>query len=305
MTDLQTECKGDTCSRWVKTCVDIYTHALFDGDKYSRRDAWGWIIANAAWKPHKARHRGKIIPLGRGQLFVGRAFLARAWGWSESQVRVFLEQLEAEKMIVISSTDGRFANVATVTNYGLYQDNPKTDATPVAPPVEKPADPGLSADQQPEEPPVDRQFVASSSPVDRHTVGKDTKDRKIEDVVVARAMKSIVDAAKPILKDGGLAAGLCGTAGEITKWLKADCDLDADILPVIRSVVAKGTIVTSWKFFSQAIVNARASRLAALPAPSDDRRMPPSPRIHAPKASPKDTAFMAVLERRKAMEVAA
>lgn len=83
-----------------------------------------------------------------------------------------------------------------------------------------------------------------------------------------RAMKIIVDAAKPILRDRGMSAGLMATASEIDKWLKADCDLVEDILPAIAAAVAKGKIVSSWTFFSQAIVDAKAKREAPLPQAS-------------------------------------
>lgn len=82
---------------------------------------------------------------------------------------------------------------------------------------------------------------------------------------LASSMKRITDAAKPILRDGGMSATLMGTSSEIAKWLKDGCDIDADILPVIEAAVAKGAVVSSWKFFSQSIVDAKASREAPLP----------------------------------------
>ena len=82
---------------------------------------------------------------------------------------------------------------------------------------------------------------------------------------LASSMKRITDAAKPILRDGGMSSGLMGSSSEIAKWLDAGCDIDADILPAIKAAVAKGAVVSSWKFFSQTIVDAKASREAPLP----------------------------------------
>lgn len=83
---------------------------------------------------------------------------------------------------------------------------------------------------------------------------------------LASSMKRITDAAKPVLRDGGMSAGLMGTSSEIAKWLQAGCDVDADVLPVIKAAVAKGAVINSWKFFSQAIVDAKASRDTPLPS---------------------------------------
>lgn len=98
-------------------------------------------------------------------------------------------------------------------------------------------------------------------------VGDGARDVSIDRNELAQAMKRITDAAKPVLRDGGMSSGLMGTSSEIAKWLKDGCDIDADILPVIEAAVAKGAVVSSWKFFSQSIVDAKASREAPLPAP--------------------------------------
>lgn len=108
----------------------------------------------------------------------------------------------------------------------------------------------------------------------RPSIDKDYRGRT--DVVNARtnlasSMKRITDAAKPILRDGGMSATLMSSASEIAKWLKDGCDLEADILPVIHAAVAKGAVVSSWTYFSQSIVNAKASREQALPAPTQTR----------------------------------
>lgn len=96
-------------------------------------------------------------------------------------------------------------------------------------------------------------------------VGDGAREVSIDRNELAQAMKRVTDAAKPILRDGGMSSGLMGTSSEIAKWLKAGCDIDADVLPVIQSVVAKGTLVSSWKLFSPLIIAAKASREAPLP----------------------------------------
>lgn len=95
---------------------------------------------------------------------------------------------------------------------------------------------------------------------------------------LARSMKIIVEEARPILRDGGMSAGLMSSAGEMKKWLAAGCDLDSDILPVIRAAVAKGEVRNAWTYFTQAIVNARAARLAPMPKPTLRRMDDDAPR---------------------------
>lgn len=110
-----------SCSRWVRQCVDIYDHPVLDHGPYDRRSAWGWLIANAAWKDREVNHKGKRITLKRGQLIGARAFLADKWGWSEQQVRTFVNHLVREGMLEINQSGGHYANVISVCNYDAYQ----------------------------------------------------------------------------------------------------------------------------------------------------------------------------------------
>lgn len=111
-----------------------HDHELFDGDEYSRRDAWGWLIANAMWKGAKVRVRGTVVDLKRGQICFSIRFLASKWGWSKSRVDRFLHQLAAENMIEMSGTvagqnaghsAGQSQNIITICNYGKFQAEPK------------------------------------------------------------------------------------------------------------------------------------------------------------------------------------
>lgn len=94
-------------------------HDLFDGDEYSRRDAWEWLIANACWRETNRRFGGQLVHLKRGQLYYSIRFLAEKWGWSKSRVARFLEQLKIETMIDTESGTGQI--LITVLNYDSYQ----------------------------------------------------------------------------------------------------------------------------------------------------------------------------------------
>lgn len=108
--------------RWVRSYVDIFEHEMFAGEPYSPREAFLWLIANAAWKPRRVNHKGGMVDLGRGQLIGARSFLAETWGWGEQKVRTFLNRLQSEGMVIINQSNGHFANVITVCNYSKYQE---------------------------------------------------------------------------------------------------------------------------------------------------------------------------------------
>lgn len=60
------------------------------------------------------------------------------------------------------------------------------------------------------------------------------------------------------------------TANSIAAWVRHGCDLDADILPTIAALTAqpRGSPISTWRFFEQAIYRARDLRLAPPPPPS-------------------------------------
>lgn len=108
-------------ARWVRASVEMLDHPLLNRGPFCRRAAWLWLIASAAWKPKTVRHKGVRLELGRGQVLIGRKHLAETWGWSEQNVRTFLNQCMGEGMLEINQSNGHYANVATICNYDKYQ----------------------------------------------------------------------------------------------------------------------------------------------------------------------------------------
>lgn len=94
-------------------------HPLFEGDEYSRRDAWEWLIANANFTDRKKSISGKIITLKRGQLSYSIRFLAERWGWHRAKVDRFISRLKTETMIETGSETGQ--NIITICNYDDFQ----------------------------------------------------------------------------------------------------------------------------------------------------------------------------------------
>lgn len=57
-------------------------------------------------------------------------------------------------------------------------------------------------------------------------------------------------------------------------WLEEGCDMEADILPAIRAASARASpqSIRSWKYFDQAVADAKARRLAPMPEGRSDER---------------------------------
>lgn len=62
---------------------------------------------------------------------------------------------------------------------------------------------------------------------------------------------------------------------EPIQWATAGCDVDADILPALRSIAARGKTPKSWRYCSEAVFEARDRRLA--PAPKATARNATAP----------------------------
>lgn len=114
---------------YVAMSRDWQEHDIFGADEFSRRDAWAWLIAQAAWKPSKVRIKGTTVALGRGELCFSIRFLAAKWRWSKSKVDRFLSTLRSEGMIATRSKTGTTAGhpagqgqaIITICNYDKFQ----------------------------------------------------------------------------------------------------------------------------------------------------------------------------------------
>ena len=63
----------------------IFDHQIFADEPLTEREAWLWIIGEAAWKPKRVRTPHGMIQLERGQLAHSQRFLADKWQWDRSR----------------------------------------------------------------------------------------------------------------------------------------------------------------------------------------------------------------------------
>ena len=98
-------------------------HELFEGDRYSRRDAWCWLIEHARFRASTCVVEGVRLQVGRGELTVSIRGLANLWGWSKSGSNRFIKALRARDSIRTRSGTGRGTGqlIITICNYDDYQ----------------------------------------------------------------------------------------------------------------------------------------------------------------------------------------
>lgn len=104
---------------WVKLHRSAFDHGLFEGDEYSRRDAWLWLCSNAAFEERTVWPNARPVVLKRGQLCHSIRFLAEKWKWPKSTVDRFLRRLETGTMIRREA--GRGQLTITICNYDKFQ----------------------------------------------------------------------------------------------------------------------------------------------------------------------------------------
>lgn len=96
-----------------------FDHPTFKPEPFTEREAWIWLIAEAAFRAHRRRVGSVTVTLTRGQLAHSLRFMADKWRWKEPRVRRFLARLKEDAMIDAASDAG--VTVITICNYSKYQ----------------------------------------------------------------------------------------------------------------------------------------------------------------------------------------
>ncbi len=120
-------------SGFVTIDRSVFGHGFFPKEKMSEREAWIWIIQNAAWKDTQHRVGGKILPVPRGSFMTTLRELQAVFCWkSDTKVRNFLKRLEAERMIERTACGPKNApkTHVTICNYEEYQTSGRTKNAP-------------------------------------------------------------------------------------------------------------------------------------------------------------------------------
>lgn len=114
-------------SGWFAVKRGTIEHELFAPvGKWSRYEAWTWLIENAVFADTTIDIAGKPFRLKRGQMAFSQRFLAGKWKWSQKAVQTFLKTLQSHNAVEISEaktgkgTASR-RTLITLCNYNKYQ----------------------------------------------------------------------------------------------------------------------------------------------------------------------------------------
>lgn len=103
----------------------FFDHPIFAPEAFTEREAFQWMIMEAAWVPRRVRRGRLVIDLGRGEFAHSIRFMATAWKWSEAHVRRFLKKLKSDGMLTIQPT--RDMTHVTICNYEKFQNPRRAD----------------------------------------------------------------------------------------------------------------------------------------------------------------------------------
>lgn len=106
----------------------LLEHPVFKKEPFTEREAWIWLIEEAAWKPKTVRIGDGLFSLKRGELVHACRYMAKAWRWHHLRVWRFLQRLE--KCSMIETLAERDATHITICNYDKYQSPRNADETP-------------------------------------------------------------------------------------------------------------------------------------------------------------------------------
>ena len=99
---------------------------FFKDEPFTEREAWIWLIENAAWKDHdRTTPHGVLMSIKRGQIHTSDRALSKAWKWDRKRVSRFIKRLENGAMVRAKSDP--LGTLITVCNYDKYQGDGATD----------------------------------------------------------------------------------------------------------------------------------------------------------------------------------
>lgn len=208
-------------SGWYAVKRGTITHELFAPvGKWSKFEAWNWMLEAAAYKPTVIDIGGKPYTVPRGALCFSQRFLAAKFKWSKKGLTTFLDTLESHgaiKVGVIATGTGTRSKRTQVTlcNYEKYQ----SAGTKTEP----------KGDQKGTK---DKQVTNNNTLPSEENAPSAPECTTIEVSVLSKA---VWDAGKPFLASRGV-----GNPGAIIgKWLKASSP--SDILSALEAAQRAGT----------------------------------------------------------------
>jgi hypothetical protein len=114
-------------SRWIRLDCEYFDHDFFADEPFTEREAFQWLIINAAWKDTSHRVKYELLPVPRGSLYCTQRELSKVWKWSTTKVRNYLALLVSQNMIERSEKTQK--TLVSICNYSKFQDTQTTEKT--------------------------------------------------------------------------------------------------------------------------------------------------------------------------------
>lgn len=104
---------------WVVIYRSIMDNPLWEDKPFSRGQAWIDMILLASHKNTEFYFDGDMIPVEKGQIITSKRKLGERWGWSNSKVNKFLNELEKVGMLTQKSDTKK--TTIKIVKYEQYQ----------------------------------------------------------------------------------------------------------------------------------------------------------------------------------------
>lgn len=117
---------------WFKVYRSIWRSEDFLDEPFTDREAFLWLVSEAAFEDCELEAGGKVIALQRGQVAHSIRHLAEQFGWPVSRVRRFLTRHTKRHTIRHTSggAGGTPVTVITICNYERFQSKDPQCGTP-------------------------------------------------------------------------------------------------------------------------------------------------------------------------------
>lgn len=233
----------------------LWDDPQFPDEPFTKREAWLWLISEAAWKARDYRFGSQIVALQRGQLVCSSRSLAAKWQWSEAKVRRYLKMLQ-ECQNIDADTDAGVTKV-TIRNYDVFQSSgERRDAGSDAPTTHL---------RCTDDAPTKKEIIKK---INTHTAPAHTREaRPLPDA----ELQEYQIVANRCLEAMGLRHNdhrWIGTTGIVAQWLANGWSADLDIVPTVKVVAQRrrdsgGSLPRSLNFFTNSIEEAHRARIKA------------------------------------------
>lgn len=110
--------KSSDSNGWICVPREVFTSPLFEGEEYSRREAWLYLVSRANHETKEVMIGADKVTVKRGQFVTSIVKLSERFGWSRTKVDRFLEGLKCEHQIVHETC--RWGTIVTICTYELY-----------------------------------------------------------------------------------------------------------------------------------------------------------------------------------------